>query len=197
MCCSVFLLFWFCSRRQVSITSAATRFSARSLSSPDGTWEFFGQYTGLLLVAGFSIIVRQLFMRHLSLASSMKIHNGALWGVLRSPMSWHDVTPNGQKINRFSSDMEQVDSNLQGSVSSLLLNFSNLVGSLVLVACICPYVLAVVPFLGVFYYRTQRSFRNSTRELQRLERKSRSPHCAVHRGGTGRQGDDPRFQQIR
>mmetsp|Transcript_20211 Transcript_20211/g.53932 ORF Transcript_20211/g.53932 Transcript_20211/m.53932 type:complete len:293 (-) Transcript_20211:1263-2141(-) len=23
------------------------------------------------------------------------------------------------------------------------------------------------------------------------------PHCAVHRGGTGRQGDDPRFQQIR
>lgn len=152
-----------------------TRFSARSLSSPDGTWEFFGQYTGLLLVAGFAIIVRQLFMRHLSLASSMKIHNGALWGVLRSPMSWHDVTPNGQKINRFSSDMEQVDSNLQGSVSSLLLNFSNLVGSLVLVACICPYVLAVVPFLGVFYYRTQRSFRNSTRELQRLERKSRSP----------------------
>ena len=39
---------------------------------------------------------------------SLRIHNDALWGVLRSPMAYFDSTKTGRIINRFSSDMSKV-----------------------------------------------------------------------------------------
>lgn len=48
-----------------------------------------------------------------SIRGSKKLHESMAKSVIRSPMTFFETTPVGRIINRFSSDMDAVDSNLQ------------------------------------------------------------------------------------
>ncbi|KAJ2252788.1 hypothetical protein EV176_007514, partial [Coemansia sp. RSA 451] len=78
-------------------------------------------YGGLgLLGASINSLQSLLMWTRCSVRASTKIHQNMLHSVLRSPMSFFDVTPIGRILNRFSSDLQQCDEMLPRSASSMV-----------------------------------------------------------------------------
>ena len=95
--------------------------------------------------------------------------------IMRAPMAFFDTTPIGRIVNRFSKDVDYVDTVIPMNFR-LWLNCFFQVASTVVVICIgVPYFAAVVAPLGLLYYVVQRFFIPTSRQLKRLESVSRSP----------------------
>ncbi|KAI9175330.1 hypothetical protein H9P43_006691 [Blastocladiella emersonii ATCC 22665] len=98
-----------------------------------------------------------------------------LHAVLDAPMSWFATQPVGRILNRFAKDMSQVDEQLP----SLVFNFAQVlflvVGAVVVIVVVLPWVALVVPFLAVLFLNLRRKFVGASRNLKRLESTTRSP----------------------
>ena len=85
------------------------------------------------------------------------------------------MTPVGRILNRFTQDLDAVDTLLP---DSFLLNLQNaffLLSAFVMCIVVTPYfVILIIPTLGAVY-SAQDYFRRSSRELKRLDRSTRSP----------------------
>ncbi|KAJ2805337.1 hypothetical protein H4R20_002130, partial [Coemansia guatemalensis] len=113
-----------------------------------------------------------------SIQASRKIHDEMLGGVMRSPMSFFDVTPMGRIINRFSSDLEKCDENLPQSASNMANIVTGLIAAAVIIGYTTPLTLVLAIPLTYFYLNIQRRYLSSSRELRRLESTTRSPVIA-------------------
>lgn len=93
-------------------------------------------------------------------------------------MSWFESQPMGRIINRFSRDLDIVDSLLPEAIRAGLFTFSMTLAIFILIAVVIPIFLApAVPILAIYYF-TQRYYRRSSVELKRIEHISRSPMFA-------------------
>ena len=84
--------------------------------------------------------------------SSQTLHRGLLANVLKSPMSFFDVTPIGRILNRFSKDVEVVDNVIVMAIKSWLGNFFNIIATVIVISYTTPFfLLVVIPVLGIYY----------------------------------------------
>jgi ATP-binding cassette, subfamily C (CFTR/MRP), member 1 len=90
-------------------------------------------------------------------------------------MSFFDTTPLGRVLNRFSKDVDVVDTVLPMSMRFWLMMFFNTVGVIVTISYSTPIFLAVVLPLGIFYYFIQKFYVATSRQLKRIESVTRSP----------------------
>ena len=68
---------------------------------------------GVLQVVYMAVLVVKYFLLTLvCLQSNQHLHHTMLYGMVRSPASYFDVTPSGQLISRFSNDMGILDNSL-------------------------------------------------------------------------------------
>ncbi|KAH9149488.1 hypothetical protein AeRB84_007448, partial [Aphanomyces euteiches] len=107
---------------------------------------------------------------------SENMHNQLLRCVLRAPINlFFDVTPVGRILNRFSRDLDIVDSLLPNLFLDILQTFFIAASSMLVCAVSSIYVaLSFLPVIGPFYVMGE-FFKKSSRELKRLEGVSRSP----------------------
>ncbi|KAJ2138792.1 hypothetical protein IW136_003022, partial [Coemansia sp. RSA 678] len=133
-------------------------------------------YGGLgLLGASMSSLQSLLLWTRCSIRASTKIHQNMLISVLRSPMSFFDVTPLGRILNRFSSDLQRCDEMLLRSAASMVNTMVNVVSAVAVIGMSTPLVLVLIfPLTFVYRYLQQRYLRSS-RELRRLDSTTRSP----------------------
>ncbi|XP_030627919.1 multidrug resistance-associated protein 7 [Chanos chanos] len=103
------------------------------------------------------------------------IHRRLLNSVLKATVAFFDTTPLGRVLNRFSSDIYCVDDSLPFVLNILLANLFGLLGMLVVMSYGLPWVLLPLLPLGALYYRIQRFYRHSSRELKRLYSLTLSP----------------------
>jgi len=132
-------------------------------------------YISLLFLAGVCVIARAYMLARASLAASRQIHRQAFWSLVRTPMSWHDSTPNGQKVNRFTSDVQLVDTGMSNTVLSFLMTLASALTCLLVITYFAPFNLAVLPVVGGMYYFVQSRYRASARELRRMQSQAKSP----------------------
>jgi ATP-binding cassette subfamily C (CFTR/MRP) protein 1 len=73
----------------------------------------------LLAAGGFALatIGRVLTLPFGSIRASRRLHAGMACNVLRAQLSWFQATPVGRILNRFSSDIAAIDSELAGNLS--------------------------------------------------------------------------------
>lgn len=83
-------------------------------------------------------------------------------------MTFFEATPTGRVLNRFSSDVACTDDSLPFMLNILLANGAGLLGLLAVLGSGLPWLLLLLPPLGFLYYRIQRHYRESSRELRRL-----------------------------
>ncbi|PRW61038.1 multidrug resistance-associated 1 isoform X8 [Chlorella sorokiniana] len=95
--------------------------------------------------------------------------------VVRLPMSFFDSQPTGRLLNRFTKDVESVDTTLLASVLSFLSCMSSVLWSLVVVVVVSPVMLAMLVPLSVCYYYLQTRYVRSSREIKRLDSLAMSP----------------------
>eukprot|EP01138_Halocafeteria_seosinensis_P012251 gb/GECG01012519.1/.p1 GENE.gb/GECG01012519.1/~~gb/GECG01012519.1/.p1 ORF type:complete len:1843 (+),score=156.00 gb/GECG01012519.1/:1-5529(+) len=105
-----------------------------------------------------------------------KMHNQLLESVLVAKMQFFQKNPVGRILNRFSSDQLNVDETLPFQANILLAQLFGLLGTcaVILYASTGWLFLAVLP-IGFLYWRTQKRYRFTSRELRRLESILRSP----------------------
>lgn len=90
-------------------------------------------------------------------------------------MEFFDTTPTGQILNRFSKDIDEIDTRLSFLVEAFILNITFLLSTIVLIVVLFYwFIIALVFFLALFIFLNI-TFRRSVRELKRLDNISRSP----------------------
>lgn len=132
-------------------------------------------YGAALLLSVLLILLRALVLTAANVRAATRVHNNALWAVLRADMAFFDTTPSGRVLNRFSNDMQKVDMQLRNQMASLLNQSMAMVAGVVMILLTSPYVAAIIPLLLVFYHRLQETYRSTSREVRRLQAISRSP----------------------
>ncbi|XP_071949500.1 ATP-binding cassette sub-family C member 5-like [Antedon mediterranea] len=139
--------------------------------------DFYTMIYGLSLVAiiFFAACKSGIFAK-LTLKASSNLHDDLFNTVLRCPMSFFDTTPTGRILNRFSSDLNEVDTLLPLNMELFLQNTFTVFFALLVICVIFPYfLLAVIP-LGIVFAIILTIYRRGIRDLKRIENICRSPY---------------------
>ncbi|OQV17365.1 Canalicular multispecific organic anion transporter 2 [Hypsibius exemplaris] len=134
-----------------------------------GIYGLFGGIQALFILVSYFILA------YAQIMASRNLHKKLLLRIMRAPMSFFDTTPLGRIVNRFSKDVEVVDSILPLNSESLVYCFLSVAFTLVVI-CINTWQFApvIVP-LGIVYWLIQRFFIATSLQLKRLDSVSRSP----------------------
>uniref|UniRef100_T1JBH2 Uncharacterized protein n=1 Tax=Strigamia maritima TaxID=126957 RepID=T1JBH2_STRMM len=134
-----------------------------------------GIYGLLGFLQALLILVGSLTLAKGCIEASSFLHMQMLDNILHSPMSFFDTTPLGRIVNRFSKDVDVVDTTLPMTIRSWLNCLLSVVATMVVISISTPIFLAVILPLGVIYYFIQKFYVATSRQLKRLESVSRSP----------------------
>ncbi|XP_072936017.1 ATP-binding cassette subfamily C member 4-like [Epargyreus clarus] len=137
----------------------------------------------ILLTTGRSILFLWVCMR-----SSIKLHNQMFSNILAATMRFFDTNPSGRILNRFSKDMGVVDEILPRMYIDSIQVFMVMLGILVMVAIMNPYMLLTTLVCGIFMHLWTVVYLNTAQAIKRLEGVSRSPvfsHVAASMAGLG------------
>ncbi|XP_074237717.1 multidrug resistance-associated protein 1 isoform X7 [Saimiri boliviensis] len=107
--------------------------------------------------------------------ASRRLHLTLLDNVLRSPMSFFERTPSGNLVNRFSKELDTVDSMIPQVIKMFMGSLFNVVGACIIILLATPIAAVIIPPLGLIYFFVQRFYVATSRQLKRLESVSRSP----------------------
>ncbi|OBA22056.1 P-loop containing nucleoside triphosphate hydrolase protein [Metschnikowia bicuspidata var. bicuspidata NRRL YB-4993] len=115
------------------------------------------------------------FFVFMSIRGGRKIHDRMATRLMKAPMNFFERTPVGRIMNRFSNDINKVDSALPRSLNVYMGSLLSTVSTIVVVALALPAYLVVVVILGFVYGYYQKYYISVQRELKRLVSISRSP----------------------
>ncbi|XP_029781036.1 multidrug resistance-associated protein 9 [Suricata suricatta] len=134
-------------------------------------WVYAGSMVSVLMCS----IIKGFTFTKTTLMASSSLHNQVFDKILKSPMSFFDMTPTGRLMNRFSKDMDELDVRLPFHAENFLQQFFMVLFILVILAAVFPAVLLVLAGLAVGFYILLCIFHRGAQELRKLENISRSP----------------------
>ncbi|XP_037699129.1 multidrug resistance-associated protein 7 isoform X3 [Choloepus didactylus] len=147
-------------------------------AAPNGSSDIRFYLTVYATIAGVNslcTLLRAVLFAAGTLQAAGTLHRRLLHRVLMAPVTFFDSTPTGRVLNRFSSDMACADDSLPFLLNIFLANAAGLLGLLAVLSSGLPWLLLLLPPLSVIYYRMQRQYRASSRELRRLGSLTLSP----------------------
>ncbi|KAI9204423.1 P-loop containing nucleoside triphosphate hydrolase protein, partial [Polychytrium aggregatum] len=137
---------------------------------------------GIFVVLGLCQVVTLVVVGTLFATAGIRaaktLHDSALRSLFHAPMQFFDQTPLGRITNRFSKDLDTVDTQLSELYRIVIFAFWLIVSNFVMIAIIFPAFLAPLLPALYLYYRLQLYYRSSTRELKRMDSNTRSPLVA-------------------
>ncbi|KAI0657587.1 multidrug resistance-associated ABC transporter [Cubamyces menziesii] len=136
---------------------------------------YIGVYAAIALSTGLVNIAGVITQYTGALRASRILFERLLRTVVRATMRWHDVTPQGRMLNRFSKDVETIDTSLAGTLQSVNSSLALFMVSMVTVVVVFPLFLFPAIILGYLYRRTALTFLHTSRDLRRIESNTRSP----------------------
>ena len=140
---------------------------------------FLGIYALINFVSIFATLLRVFLILTCGLRASRKMFARLLSAVLHAPMSFFDTTPIGRIINRFSSDMNIIDSKLVDTLRMYISTLFAIGSTIIVISTVTPiFTLCLIPIL-IFYALQQAYFTVAYRELKRLDSIGRSPIYAL------------------
>ncbi|XP_062999456.1 multidrug resistance-associated protein 1-like [Elgaria multicarinata webbii] len=107
--------------------------------------------------------------------ASRRLHVDLLHNVLRCPIRFFERTPSGNLVNRFSKEIDTIDSMLPQIIKMFMGSMFNVIGACIIILLATPVAAVVIPPLGFVYFFVQRFYVATSRQLKRLESVSRSP----------------------
>ncbi|XP_052284442.1 multidrug resistance-associated protein 1-like isoform X2 [Dreissena polymorpha] len=107
------------------------------------------------IAQAIAVLIYSLVQAFCVIEAAKVLHQKLLVNVLRGPMSFFDTTPVGRIVNRFSQDIEAVDSTLPEKIVEVLWSFYAVISVFVVVAYSTPIFLTVILPLGFLYFIMQ------------------------------------------
>ncbi|KAJ3259747.1 hypothetical protein HK104_006912, partial [Borealophlyctis nickersoniae] len=137
-----------------------------------------GIWVGLGVVQITAAALQALLAAISGLWAAERLHRKALESIFRAPLRFFDTTPLGRIINRFSTDIEQIDTTLPEYIRIFILYISMTLANFIYIAVIFPLFFApLIPAL-LFFYWLQDFYRSTSRELKRIMSVTFSPVVA-------------------
>ena len=156
-------------------TGASGRQESEDISLNPRLTFFVGVLYALVGAVALTSITRGLLFVKASLYASSNLHNHVFKRVFRAPMHFFDTTPTGRILNRFSKDLDEIDTQLPWLLSNSVLNSLVLIGAVAVATVIYPILLAPIAAVAVVFFVIQMIYVKAIRELKRLDNISRSP----------------------
>ncbi|DBA04873.1 TPA: hypothetical protein N0F65_006875 [Lagenidium giganteum] len=172
--CALALLF----ATQISTVSTdlwLTHWTGMGAEASTGLVFYLSVYAYLGLATVLLGFVGDVSCRFGGLRASTEIHHQLLHHVTKGTMRFFDSTPVGRILNRFSNDMSTIDQKLNSASVAFVTMSLSLLSMLVIQCVSAPLLMACFVPLFVGYMMVQNFYRQSSRELQRLDNISKSP----------------------
>ncbi|CAI7906187.1 unnamed protein product [Closterium sp. NIES-53] len=136
-------------------------------------------FTFIALLNSLLTLLRAFSFARAGMTAAHRVHHELLAAVVRTPLAFFDTNPSGRILNRFSSDLYTVDDSLPFIANILLANSFSLAGiAALLLYTQWTFLLLLLP-LTYIYSIIQHLYRQSSRELRRLDSAARSPVYAA------------------
>ncbi|XP_037285276.2 ATP-binding cassette sub-family C member 4 isoform X2 [Rhipicephalus microplus] len=162
---------------------------ATVLNKTQGTTSTWTQWWSSLDTVTYNVLVYAIIIGGLLLSSmartvaffvmcmraSVNLHNRMFSCIIRAPIRFFDTNPIGRIQNRFSKDLGTIDDLLPPTGLDITFIFLNLVGVLVVVAVISPWIIIPTLLLFVLFFYLRRFYMRTARDVKRLEGVTRSP----------------------
>lgn len=147
----------------------------KNASRPEVRNAYLEQYGTLAAISCLTLLFGTLFIAFGGLRASLILHKGLLSSILCTVMSFFDTTPKGRIVNRFSSDMNDVDSRLPDNFLLLTTNFLQVLGTIFIICYTNLYFLIVMVLIIAVYFIIQQFYIKSSRQLKRITSTKLSP----------------------
>ena len=136
---------------------------------------YLGMYMSLLVSFAAILFIRALCFTLAGVRATTLLHNNMIAYVMQLKVAFFDCTPSGRVINRFSKDVDTIDSSLPLTMIQLIGCLAAIGTSFVVITVITPFfVVALLPIV-MMYAMLQRFYIPTSREVQRIESVTRSP----------------------
>ncbi|NXM06912.1 MRP1 protein, partial [Tyrannus savana] len=134
-----------------------------------------GVYGALGISQGIAVFGYSMVVSIGGIFASRHLHYNLLHNVLRSPISFFERTPSGNLVNRFSKEIDTIDSTIPPIIKMFMGSTFNVIGACIIILLATPIAAVIIPPLGLVYLFVQRFYVATSRQLKRLESVSRSP----------------------
>ena len=133
-------------------------------------------YLALTACTGLLVTIRGLYFVAISMLSSKNLHNAIFHRVLMAPINtFFDVTPVGRILNRFSRDIDMIDTMLPNYFMIFLMFLFQVISVFVICGYTTPWVLVLYIPMGYSFRLMQVYYQKTSRELKRFDGTSKSP----------------------
>ncbi|KZP20527.1 multidrug resistance-associated ABC transporter [Athelia psychrophila] len=136
---------------------------------------YVGIYTAISFASGIAAVASIIVQFMGGLRASRVLFERMLTTVVHATMRWHDTTPQGRMLNRFSKDIQTIDTSLARSLQNVNSSLAIFFAAIATIAYFFPLFLIPAFFLGFAYQRLGIAYLRSGRSLRRMEANSRSP----------------------
>jgi ABC-type multidrug transport system fused ATPase/permease subunit len=135
---------------------------------------YTGIYVLLVMLASCSFFVLYGTMASLNNTAGLRLFNLSSTRLLKTPMWFMDITPLGRILNRFTKDVDVLDTDLIEQLRLFITSVSMVGATIILCACYIPWFLIAVPIAFFFYYYLFTYYKTSALDIKRLEATKRS-----------------------
>ncbi|GET91126.1 p-glycoprotein e [Leishmania tarentolae] len=132
-------------------------------------------YVGLSFASALATPLRYWLSMTVMRRASREVHRELLRSVACATLQFFDTTPLGRIVNRFTNDMSNIDSDLQGSYSYLLSTISAFFSTVAMMVVTQVFVLVIIIPCMVAYYYLLKFYARANREIKRLVNRANSP----------------------
>jgi hypothetical protein len=114
-------------------------------------WFYIGIYAALGIFYSLVTFARSLGFLYTTVNASLRLHNQLLDHILRLPKTFFDTNPAGRILNRFSRDVEVMDSVLNQSMVQFMTCFATFVSILVVISLATKwFAIAILPITAIY-----------------------------------------------
>ena len=141
----------------------------------DSNISCFKNYTLMGIACIISLFLKEFIISRMNYNISDNFHNRMLDNIIDAPINlYHDVTPFGQIMNKFTMDLDKCVLFFR-HYSSTLNCFCTLVGAIIVCVNSNKYILIFIPFIFYFGYKVSIFYAPAGRDILRIESINRTP----------------------
>ncbi|KAI1333960.1 P-loop containing nucleoside triphosphate hydrolase protein [Xylariaceae sp. FL0016] len=139
-----------------------------------------GLYTGIYFAVGATQLIAWtaaglFFIMVIAEGAADRCYTALLDTVLCAPMSFFDSTASGNTINRFSQDMQLIDTELPYNLMGAVTQFLVAIGQCGIIIYGSPYSGLAIPVVALAVFWLQRAYLPTSRQLRLLEIEAKAP----------------------